>query len=190
MHRYGSWKALFIVALMAGGCSGGAPRQQPQTPSQSPVERGKYLVGIAACNDCHTPLMMGPNGPQPDMSRMLSGHPESLKMPPLPTLPPPWGFAGALTNSAYAGPWGVTYATNLTPDEVTGMGIWTEDMFVRAIKTGKHMGTSRAIQPPMPWPAYSQMTEEDVKAVYAYLRSIPAIKNQVPDYQEPAPSGK
>jgi hypothetical protein len=135
-------------------------------------------------------MQLGPGGPVPDMTRMLSGHPESMKMPATPPLPEPWLWVGAATNTAFAGPWGVTYAINLTPDENTGLGIWTEDMFVRALKTGRHMGTSRVIQPPMPWPAYSHMTDEDLKAMYAYLRSIPPIKNQVPDYQEPAQSGK
>jgi hypothetical protein len=81
----------------------------------------------------------------------------------------------------------MTYSVNLTPDKNTGLGIWTEDMFVKAIKTGKHMGTSRDIQPPMPWQDYRNATDEDLKAVFAYLRSVPPIVNRVPDY-EPPPS--
>ena len=162
---------------------------EPSLRPADPAARGKYLVTILGCGDCHTPLMMGPNGPETDMSRWLSGHPETPKLPPPPTLDPaaPWNWAGAATLTAFAGPWGVTFATNLTPDSLTGMGIWTEEMFVRALREGKHMATSRPIQPPMPWLWYRQMTDEDLKAVYAYLRTIPPLRNQVPDYIEPAP---
>jgi hypothetical protein len=92
---------------------------------------------------------------------------------------------GNSTNTAFAGPWGISYASNLTPDPNTGIGIWTEEIFVKTMRTGRHMGTSRPLQPPMPWPSYSHMTDEDLKAVFAYLRSIPAIANRVPEYQEP-----
>ena len=95
----------------------------------------------------------------------------------------------AATGTAFAGPWGVTYAANLTPDENSGLGIWTEEMFLAALKTGKHMGTSREIQPPMPWYSYSQMTDEDLRAIFAYLKSIPALPNHVPDYQPPPGAG-
>lgn len=156
-------------------------------PSAAEVlARGEYLVNILACNDCHTPMKMGPQGPAPDMSRMLSGHPEGMKMTaPSPMPPMPWVMVGSDTNTAFAGPWGISYAPNLTPDQNTGMGIWTEQMFVDALRTGRHMGTSRPIMPPMPWPSYSRMTDADLKAVYAYLRSVPALQNRVPDYEPP-----
>ena len=79
------------------------------------------------------------------------------------------------------GPWGVSYAPNLTPDETTGLGIWTEEMFLQALRTGRHMGTSRPILPPMPWQVYGQMPEQDLKAIYAYLRSLPPVRNRVPE---------
>jgi hypothetical protein len=79
----------------------------------------------------------------------------------------------------------VSYAFNLTPDQNTGLGIWTEDMFIRAIRTGRHMGTSRPIMPPMPWPAFRNLNDADLTAIYAYLRSIPAIRNQVPTALDP-----
>lgn len=153
------------------------------------IERGAYLVGIMGCNDCHTPLKMGPQGPEPDMTRMLSGHPEALVMPPPPFLGEgPWITVGSGTNTAYAGPWGVSYAANLTPD-ATGMKGWTEEMFVGSIKTGWHMGyeNTRRVQPPMPWPAYRNATDEDLKAIYAYLQTVPPIRNVVPAYQPPRP---
>lgn len=161
---------------------------QPEAAAASgDVKRGEYLVTVVGCNDCHTPLKMTAEGIfEPDMTRMLSGHPETLPMPPAPELPPgPWMWTGAGTLTAFAGPWGVSYAINLTPDENTGIGIWTEDMFVRALRTGRHMGTSRTIQPPMPWMWYGKMTDEDLKAMYAYLRTIPPIVNHVPEYVPP-----
>jgi mono/diheme cytochrome c family protein len=159
----------------------------PAAPTNAErVARGQYLVTIGGCNDCHTPWKLGANGvPEPDMTRMLSGHPESLKVPTPPQGTGPWTISAAGTMTAWAGPWGITYTFNLTPDENTGIGIWTEEMFIKALRTGKHMGTSRQIQPPMPWFNYGKMTEEDLKSLYAYLRSIPPIKNRVPDYVEP-----
>jgi hypothetical protein len=117
------------------------------------------------------------------MERMLSGHPEQMKLPPAPKAQGPWVWSGAATNTAFAGPWGVTYAANLTPDKNTGLGIWDEQMFVQAMRTGKHWGQGRAIQPPMPWPALAKMTDEDLKSVFAYLRSVPAVHNYVPEYE-------
>jgi len=150
------------------------------------VERGRFLVQFAACGDCHTPLKEGPKGPEPDMSRLLSGHPESLKMTPPPPAKGPWLWAGAATNTAFAGPWGVSYAANQTPDKNTGLGIWTEQMFVTAMRTGTHMGTSRPIAPPMPWQSIAIASDEDLKSIYAYLRTLKPIVNHVPDYQPPA----
>jgi hypothetical protein len=157
-----------------------------QAGPKSGVKRGEYLVATHGCNDCHTPWKMGPKGPEPDMTRMLSGHPESLKMPPPPKPVGPWVASIAAPFTAFAGPWGISYAPNLTPDQNTGMGIWTEDFFVKAMKSGKHFGTSRDILPPMPWQSYRNLPDGELKAIFAYLRSIPPIVNHVPD-SEPAP---
>lgn len=176
------------LALLASVTACTAPPQsKAEAPPPTPVERGRYLVTILTCNDCHTPLEVGPRGPQPDMKRLLSGHPETLQQlsPPAPV--GPWTWMAAATNTAFAGPWGISYASNLTPDPNTGLGVWTEEMFLKAMRTGRHMGTSRPIQPPMPWPSYAHMTDDDLKAVFAYLRSVPALANRVPEYQEPAP---
>jgi len=151
------------------------------------VARGKYLVNTSGCHDCHTPFKLGPNGPEPDMSRMLSGHPESLVMPPAPALPDgPWVMTSAATNTAHAGPWGVSFTANLTPDADTGMGQWTLKDFVSTIRTGRHMGRGRPVLPPMPIPVYNNFTDADLEAVYAYLRTVPPIKNRVPEPLAPA----
>jgi len=171
-----------LVAVGVIGC-----QRAPVAPAASPVERGKHLVTVSGCHDCHTPLKAGPKGPEPDMSRMLSGHPAELAMPPAPALPPgPWAVTVAATLTAWAGPWGVSFTANLTPDEETGIGAWDEAMFIQAIRTGKHLGGGRDILPPMPWQAYREYSDEDLKAIFAYLKSIPPIKNAVPDPVEPA----
>ena len=170
------------AALLCAAATAGA--QTKPAPGNA-VARGQYLVAIMSCNDCHTPFKMGAKGPEPDMTRMLSGSPETSKLPPPPAPSGPWILSGTADNTAFAGPWGITYAANLTPDKNTGLGVWTEDMFVKAMKTGKHMGTSREIQPPMPWPWIGKATDGDLKAIYAYLKSIPAISNHVPDWAQP-----
>lgn len=152
---------------------------------EAQIERGKYLVTVAVCNDCHTPLKMGANGPEPDMSRMLSGHPSDLKVERPPQTDGFWMFAGSRTATAWAGPWGVSFTKNLTPDTLTGIGIWTEEIFMNAIRNGRHWGVSRPIMPPMPWQYYRNFTDEDLKAIFAYLQSIPAIYNEVPEYIPP-----
>ena len=169
------------MVLVAAGC-----RRGPVN-AVTPVERGKYLVTIIACGDCHTPHTMGPNGPEPDMSKMLAGHPETAALPDPPNMSGPgWIWSGDGSLTAYAGPWGVTYAANLTPDENTGIGIWDEQMFINTLRNGRHMANGRPLLPPMPWQAFKEMNDDDLKAIYAYLRSIPAISNRVPDNLPPA----
>jgi hypothetical protein len=179
-----SLRSPFLVCVLAftvAACAAPPPPPPPAPPQPSPVERGKYLVAAIGCGDCHTPYKLGPNGPEPDMSRMLSGHPEGLKLPPPPRPSDAWIASVSMTSTAWAGPWGISYTANLTPDQNTGLGIWTEDMFLRAIREGKHMGTSRPILPPMPWESFRNLTDDDLKGIFAYLKSIPAVSNHVPD---------
>lgn len=145
------------------------------------------LVTFGGCHDCHTPLKMGPKGPEPDMSRALSGHPENLIMPAPPKGNGPWLWIGAATNTAFAGPWGISYTANLTSDKVTGVGgVWTEDIFVKTMRTGRHWGVGRQILPPMPWQNLNSLSDDDLKAIFAYLRTTKPIRNTVPD-AVPAP---
>ncbi|MFT3734645.1 MAG: c-type cytochrome [Rhodocyclaceae bacterium] len=150
--------------------------------SKATLARGKYLVTVAVCNDCHTPFKMGPNGPEPDMTRMLSGHPAGMPVPPAPALQEgPWIGSMFATNTAWAGPWGVSFTANLTPDNETGLGKWTLRDFRDTLRSGRHMGKGRPILPPMPQPMYKHFSDQDIAAIYSYLRTIPAINNRVPE---------
>ncbi|UTW09653.1 c-type cytochrome [Pseudomonas benzenivorans] len=173
--------ALYLAVMTSAAL---AASDTGQTHAENPtasVTRGKYLVDTSGCHDCHTPWAMGPDGPAPDMSRALSGHPQSLEMPPAPKLPEgPWLVSIAATNTAYAGPWGVSFTANLTPDRETGLGKWTERNFIETIRTGRHLGRGRPVLPPMPVQVYRNMTDGDLAAIYAYLQSIPSVSNRVP----------
>jgi mono/diheme cytochrome c family protein len=164
---------------------------QPAHAADAPMSvekaaRGKYLVSTSGCMDCHTPFKMGPKGPEWDMSRLLSGHPENLQMTPAPQLPEgPWAVVSSGSNTAHAGPWGVSFTANLTPDMETGLGKWTVNDFKATIRTGRHLGRGREILPPMPIPVYSNFNDADLEAIFAYLRTIPPVKNRVPEPRAP-----
>jgi hypothetical protein len=129
---------------------------------------------------------MGDRGPEPDFARSLSGHPAQLEMPPVPELPPgPWIGVMAATNTAWAGPWGVSFTANLTPDPETGTGKWTRQMFIDTIRNGRHMGSGRPLLPPMPAAGFANYSDEDLSAIFAYLQSLPPIKNAVPAPRPP-----
>jgi mono/diheme cytochrome c family protein len=175
-------------ALVAATSAAAADRAEPKAAQ---IARGKYLMSTSGCMDCHTPMKMGASGPEWDMARLYSGHPEQLVMPPVPALPEgPWLVVSSATNTAWAGPWGVSFTANLTPDAETGLGRWTEQDFVQTIRTGRHMGRGRAVLPPMPIPVYSNFTDRDLKAIFAYLRTIPPVKNKVPEPIAPAAPAK
>lgn len=185
---------IMVAALLAAAsdvyaapATGDAAAKPPSAASPATVARGKYLVTTAGCHDCHTPWKMGDKGPEPDFSRALSGHPEQVQMTPAPRLPEgPWLTVTAATNTAFAGPWGVSFTANLTPDPDTGLGQWSQRNFVDTIRTGRHMGRGREVLPPMPIPAYRNFTDQDLAAIYAYLRTVPPVKNRVPDPLPPA----
>jgi mono/diheme cytochrome c family protein len=193
-HSYAATHGRFAapVGVLALACLA-ATSAWAQTAATTPmskaeqIERGKYIVSTSGCHDCHTPWHVGPNGPEPDMRRAVSGHPQALVMPPAPQLPDgPWLVTIAATNTAYSGPWGVSFTANLTPDKESGLGKWSAKDFIDTIRTGRRMGRGREILPPMPYPVYNNLTDADLTAVYHYLQSIPAISNRVPEPRPPA----
>ncbi len=175
-------RSLLASLFVAAAAAATVARTSAGAPGADAAARGRYLVTAMGCADCHTPFRMGPDGPAPDAERAFSGHPAALVMPPAPKLPPgPWLGSFGATNTAWAGPWGVSFTANLTPDEETGLGKWTEDNFLQAIRTGRHMGKGRPILPPMPFPAITNFTDEDLRAIFAYLRTLKPIRNRVPE---------
>jgi mono/diheme cytochrome c family protein len=175
-----------VLTTFIATATGRDPRPAVAQRGRTPVDLGAYLVSTMGCNDCHTPLKMGPKGPEPDMARALTGHPEALKMPPPPGLPPgPWTVVTSATNTAIAGPWGVSFTANLTPDKETGLGDWTEEQFIATMRTGKHQGKGRQVLPPMPYWMLGNLVDDELKAIWAYLRSLPPVKNRVPQPIDP-----
>jgi mono/diheme cytochrome c family protein len=191
MRRHPTTTFLMVLAMAAFSSAlvraiAPAGQDAPAKAKPTRVERGAHLVRTMGCNDCHTPWKLGPRGPEPDVTRALTGHPEDLKMPPAPVLPPgPWLWTAAATNTAFAGPWGVSFTANLTPDPETGLGKWTEEMFIATMRTGRHQGKGRPVLPPMPYQILAALDDEDIKSVFAYLQSLPPVKNRVPSPVDP-----
>jgi mono/diheme cytochrome c family protein len=122
--------------------------------AETQVERGKYLVIVGGCSDCHTPgHFLG----HPDMTKYLGGSDVGFAIP------------GA----------GVFVGRNLTPDKETGLGDWSIGEIVTAITAGKRPD-GRVLAPIMPWPALAQLTKSDAEAIAAYLKSLPPVSNEVP----------
>jgi hypothetical protein len=146
------------------------------------VQKGEYLVKIMGCNDCHSPKEMSPQGPVVINEVMLSGYPASrtLKKVDVGIIKNGWVILNEDFTAA-AGMWGVSFAANLTSDQ-TGIGNWTEENFKRALKEGKYKGLegSRTLLPPMPWTNFTTINDEDVKAIYSYLKNLKPVNNSVP----------
>ena len=182
--------ALALVLTAAGAAGAKSKDAKGKDAKMDPAMRGMYIVSTSGCNDCHTPWAFNKDigMPMPDMSRMLSGHaataPEpSAKIDPKNDL----AFIGA-DFTAFRLPFGLVYSANLTPDKETGIGNWTEELFIKAMRTGMHLGAEgRPILPPMPWPEFRNFTDEDLKAIFAFLKTIPAVHNPVADPKVPPP---
>lgn len=166
---------------------------QPDQPvsKDSLIKRGHYLVSVIGCGDCHTPKKFGPMGPEEDTSLLLSGHPASMPVAFIDTstLKNWLLFNGMLT--ATVGPWGVSFSANITSDS-TGIGNWTEKQFFTALREGKSKGlaNNRNLLPPMPWQDFRNLKDEDISAIFAYLKSTKPIKNNVPAFITPSELNK
>jgi len=174
-----------LVCLLVPGSSGIAAADDAKI-----VAVGERLVALLDCNACHTPKVFTPEGPRPDASRLLSGHPADEKLAPVPDgLIGPGGWGGLFNAglTAWVGPWGTTFGTNLTPDAETGIGDWSEDLFADAVRAGAHVGGARPVLPPMP--AYARLTDEELHAIFTYLKSIDPVVNAVPEVRPPAGPG-
>ncbi|MEQ8580704.1 MAG: diheme cytochrome c-553 [Marinoscillum sp.] len=187
-------KTIFLVALITViGCS--TPQETPPVPTEPTtaelLEHGKLLVTVGGCRDCHTPKIFDEKGMMHfDESRALSGHPEGSPLPEIDkrALSPGYWVLFSDDFTAGAGPWGITFARNLTPHE-TGIKGWTKEVFIKAIRTGQHMGIEkgRPIMPPMPWENLKDLPDHDLIAIFTYLQSLKPINNYVP---EPIPASE
>jgi cytochrome c553 len=174
------WNLLAAAAMLTAATANAA---QAANTGKSQIKHGETLVMLGGCNDCHSPKLMTPKGPVPDPARLLSGHAANAQLPPVPGGVIGPGQWAALTNddfTAWVGLWGISFAANLTPDMATGLGGWTAEQFIQSMRTGKHLGVGRPILPPMPTDNLAALTDSDLKAVFAYLKSLKPIKNQVP----------
>ena len=153
----------------------------------SNIEWGEHLVTIAGCHDCHSPKIMTAQGPMIDSSKLLSGHPADMSDIDV-NRKEVQSKGLFLSNdlTSWVGPWGISYTANLTSDS-TGIGAWTEAQFMYAIRNGKLKGlpNGRPLLPPMPWDMIRHMTDDELKAVFAFLQSTKPIKNVVPPPKPP-----
>jgi cytochrome c553 len=164
--------AAVLVVTMVCAVTTGGQAQQRGAGAASAVERGRYLVGITGCHDCHSPKIKGMT---PDLTRGLSGRPSTTMLPSRAE----GEVHASLDLTAWTGPWGQTVASNLTPDPDTGIGKrYTEASFITAMRTGRKPNGTQ-IQPPMPSEVYQNMTDDDLKAIWAYLQTVKPIRNAV-----------
>ena len=177
--------SLFLVVTSCNSQKEEAKDSETYKPAEpikvDPIERGNLLVNAIGCHDCHTPKKMTEKGPVLDMDRLLSGHPSDEVLPPYDSNTAKSYVLFSMGLTTATGPWGTSFAANLTPDD-TGIGAWTEAQFLNAIKNGKYKGLdgSRQILPPMPWESYRNLPDDDLKAIFAYLKSIKPVENIVP----------
>ncbi|QJE98911.1 diheme cytochrome c-553 [Luteolibacter luteus] len=179
---YASLGFLAIAAALLVVRPGSEGFRKPASHEEM-MARGESLVRAGNCSDCHTPKIMTEMGLIEDKARLFAGHPAEEELEPGQLMANSQGPATA-GKTAWEGPWGISYASNLTSDPATGM--WSEDTFIKAMRTGKRRGHGREILPPMPWQQLAASPDEDLKAIYAYLSSLPPVYNNVPD-PVPAP---
>jgi cytochrome c553 len=161
-----------LAAASTGLAQQRAGGAAPAAPNKAQIERGRYLVGITGCHDCHSPKI---EGMTPDLSRGLSGRPQTTQLP----TPAKDQIHASLDLTAWSGPWGQSVASNLTPDPATGIGKrYNEASFIQAMRTGRKP-SGAPIMPPMPSEVYQNMTDDDLKAIWAYLQTIKPINNAV-----------
>ncbi|MBO9684785.1 MAG: diheme cytochrome c-553, partial [Flavisolibacter sp.] len=185
-HKSIYFSSLCIVAaLLLSQCQN---NDQPKVESiattnyggyESAEQWGEHLVTVSACHDCHSPKKMTPNGPEIDSSLLLSGHPSQMPDIGIDRKEMEQKGLGVTQDlTSWIGPWGISYTANLTSD-ASGIGNWTEGQFIYAIRNGKSKGmeNSRTLLPPMPWQMYRNFSDNELKAIFAYLKSTKPIRN-------------
>ena len=173
--------AIAIVAS-CNSAEGNTEKNNDSKDKLAMIKRGEYLVNSIGCDDCHSPKRMGAHGPEVIPELRFSGYPADRPIQKADTnaLKKGWMLFGAdLTSSV--GPWGMSFSANITSD-ATGIGNWKEEQFMKAIREGKLKGLdgSRSLLPPMPWVVYKNLNDDDLKAIFAYLKSTAPVHNIVP----------
>lgn len=167
------------------------PAFTPHLPNLGAEARhGERLVANGGCHGCHTPVKVEADRLVPDASRLLSGYPDGFDPPGSSRLPVGWLAVAVASRSAFTGPWGTSFASNLTPDPETGLGQWTEENFVHVMRTGRHLWSGQPYLPPMRKEAFGRYSDSELKAIWAYLRSVPAVRNEVPAARPPVGSNR
>lgn len=188
--------ALFVTATLIYSCTNNTTPASTAVEKDSTktefgnyatqVELGKHLAVICGCGDCHTPKKMTEEGPVPDVSLAYSGAQSAMPLPEITAAQISKGTAATFDETTWVGPWGKSFAANITSDS-TGIGLWSEDQFMNCLRNGLYKGlrASRPLMPPMPWQDYSQMSDKELKAIFAYLKSTKPVHNVVAEYQPP-----
>lgn len=184
LKLYFSFLVLLIAIMFVASCQDEPVKKE--LSQEELIARGEYIVSTSGCHDCHTPKKMTEQGPVPDENYLLAGHPADLPIPEYDkSIIKDWAlFNHSLT--AAVGPWGVSFSANITSDG-TGLGNWTYDQFKTAMTKGLYKGLegSRPIMPPMPWQEFQNYTDEDLRAIFAYLQSTKPVQNVPPAYIPP-----
>lgn len=196
-----TFTAIIALSLFFVSCNQSKPGDETAMAEKKPnyggfesqAKWGEHLVTICGCHDCHTPKKMTPMGPVLDSSLLLSGHPSQMPPPSVngKEIVAKGALVGNLLLTCWTGPWGTSFTANLTPDP-TGIGNWDEETFMRAIRMGKYKGieSGRSLLPPMPWEFLRLMTDDELKAIFAYLKTVKPINNVVPAPIPPASTPK
>jgi len=174
--------SVIILAVACNSNSAQTVSRSPKLDSAEMVARGKYLVNAMGCDDCHSPKRMGPEGPELIPELRFSGFQHNAKLPPVDTMTVKKGWVlMAMDGTSFVGPWGASFSANISGDD-TGIGAWTEAQFLKAIREGKLKGmdNTRPLLPPMPWVVYKNMNDKDLKAIFAFLKTVKPAENIVP----------
>ncbi len=177
---------IFLVAIFVPSCGNKNEDVAKPLSQEELVKRGEYLINTTGCHDCHSPKKFGPHGPVPDPELLLSGHPADL---PISEIDKSQLESWILFNhhlTAAVGPWGVSFSANITSDP-SGIGSWTEEQFINSMREGWYKGLEggRKLMPPMPWEVFKNFNDDDLKAMFAYLKTVKPIQNVPPAYMPP-----
>jgi len=174
--------AISSVIFIACSDSTASEKKSIAMTNEEKIQRGAYLVNSIGCDDCHSPKKVTATGFEIIPELRLSGYhaPATAVKPTMEAVNQGWLLFGSDLTTA-VGPWGQSFAANLTSDG-TGVGNWKEEQFIKALREGKYKGldNTRPLLPPMPWFVYKNLTDDDLKSIFAFLKSTKPVKNVVP----------